>query len=166
MLRGSSMNRSILAVTVFMTLSLLACGRGTDAVELNPPCIDRSSDGPWYDIGKAAPKRKQIAAAYDAEGEAGLRKLLGAPHRESDAELVWIYEKRRECTRVSCDPPTFHREYDQAFSITRMVKGESPKCMVEMREFIQETTLTPDEALELRAPLSSPPRECRSGTNR
>ncbi len=95
-----------------------------------------------------------------------MRKLLGAPYRESDAELVWIYEKRREYTRVSCDPPAFHREYDQAFSIALMVRAERPKCTVELREFIQETTLTPDQALELRAPLSSPPRECRSRKSR
>lgn len=149
-----------------MALMSVACAQrpGPDAAVQR--CIDRSSDGPWSPVGAVAPKRKQLAKVFSADGEDGLRVLLGTPNRESALEAVWVFEERREYTRESCAPPAVLRQYDQVFNVVRTVRSpEGSACTVETREFIQESVLTPADALDMPPPLWSPPRQCGSDGN-
>lgn len=142
-------------------LSLTFCSLTTAAHD-RPACVERSSDGPWYAVGANTPREAELTSAFNAGGETRLRALLGAPFRSSRSELIWIYEKRREYSYKSCDPPKVKTEYDQLFSILRLQKrGQRQVCMVEMREFLGATTVSRDEALDLPPPpLSDRPREC------
>lgn len=155
-MKGAAMFRSLAAC-----LSLTFCSL-TFAADGRPACVERSSDGPWYAVGAETPREIELTSAFKAGGETRLRALLGPPFRSSGSELIWIYERRREYSYRSCDPPKVKTEYDQLFSILRLQKrGQRPVCMVEMREFMGATTVSREEALDLPPPpLSDRPRQC------
>ncbi len=159
--KGVQVKAAVILRSVVACLLLTACSL-TSAAEGRPACVERSSDGPWYAVGAKTPREAELTSAYKAGGEARLRALLGPPFRSSKSELIWIYEKRREYSYKSCNPPKVNTEYDQLFSILRLQKrGQRSVCVVEMREFIGESTVSRDEALDLPAPpLSDRPREC------
>lgn len=156
-----SMRPSIAACSMWL---LAGCAM-TQQVE-SKECVQRTSDGPWVNVGEAPPDQNTISDAFKRGGESALVKLLGTPHDASSGARIWVFEARRETVHQWCDPPEKVRRFSQSFKII-MVESRLgvPRCEVEVREVVSNALLDVSAALALKSPLGYGPRPCDSEVN-
>lgn len=153
---------NLLAPTLSLIIIVVtACSAKESETE---PCVQRTSDGPWAEIGQKAPLERDIAQEFSTGGGEALFKLLGAPFLRTTEEAVWIFESRREAVHMWCDPSEELVKYDQFFTIIRLqIQQGKEICEIEGKEFISDRLISTDVAMQKpRSPLGFKPRLCDS----